>query len=291
MCVSAIPVIARTLLDMNLLHRNVGQLILIAGMVDDAVGWAMLAIVSAMAAGVVSPGAVLLSAASLAGVVLFAFTAGRTLVRLPMRMARRADGPGASVSVVVFLILLSAAGTQALGLEAVFGAFLCGIVISVSGQVPAAGLAPLRTVVLSVFAPIFFAGAGMRMDLTALARPAVLLTGLVSLFIAVAGKFVGAFAGARLSRLTRWEAVALGAGLNARGVIEVVVAMVGLRLGILSVEAYTIIVMIAIVTSLMAPPLLRLVMPRIEHTDEEVLREQAHRAWSTTASGTVIPAA
>ncbi len=79
--------------------------------------------------------------------------------------------------------------------------------------------------------------------------------------------------GARLSRLNRWEALALGAGLNARGIIEVIVAMVGLRLGVLSVEVYTIVILVAIVTLLMAPPILRIAMARVEHTAEERLRE------------------
>ncbi|WP_326640595.1 cation:proton antiporter [Streptosporangium sp. NBC_01755] len=82
------------------------------------------------------------------------------------------------------------------------------------------------------------------------------------------------------SRLNRWEALALGAGLNARGVIEVVVAMVGLRLGILSVEVYTIVVLVAIVTSLMAPPILRWAMARVEQTTEEELRRNEQLAWS-----------
>jgi Kef-type K+ transport system membrane component KefB len=110
------------------------------------------------------------------------------------------------------------------------------------------------------------------MDLTALARPSVLAVGLAVLAVAIVGKFVGAFLGAKLSRLNRWEALAVGAGMNARGVIEVVVAMVGLRLGVLSTEVYTIIVLVAIVTSVMAPPLLRWAMARVEQTAEERLR-------------------
>ncbi len=78
------------------------------------------------------------------------------------------------------------------------------------------------------------------------------------------------YAGARLSRLGHWEALALGAGINARGII---VALVGLRSGVLSVEMYTIIVLVAIVTSLMAPPLLRFAMARVDYTAEERLRE------------------
>jgi Kef-type K+ transport system membrane component KefB len=280
MCVSAIPVIAKTLLDMGLLHRNIGQLTLTAGMIDDAFGWFMLSIVSAMAVHTASIGTVLTSLAYLAIIVLFALTIGRSLVRVPLRLTARSAEPGPTVATVAVLILLAAAGTHALGLEAVFGAFVCGLLIGSAGRVDATKLAPLRTVVVSGLAPIFFATAGLRMDLTALTQFDVLLAGLAVLAIAIVGKFLGAYTGARLSRLNRWEALALGAGLNARGVIEVVVAMVGLRLGILSVEAYTIVVLVAIVTSLMAPPILRVAMARVEHTAEEEIRQREHHAWT-----------
>jgi len=108
-----------------------------------------------------------------------------------------------------------------------------------------------------VGAPIFLATAGLRMDLTALANRTVLLSALVVLAVAVIGKFAGAYLGGRLSRLPRRECLALGAGMNARGVVEVVVALAGLRLGVLTPATYTIIVLVAVVTSLMAPPLLR----------------------------------
>ncbi|MFD2420193.1 cation:proton antiporter [Amycolatopsis pigmentata] len=286
LCVSAIPVIAKTLMDMKLLHRNVGQLTLTAGMVDDAFGWLMLSVVSAMAVNAVSAGTALASLAYLIAIIVFALTLGRPLVRGVLRVAARSDVPGLTVAVAAVLILLASAGTQALGLEAVFGAFVCGILIGSAGKVDPAKLAPLRTVVLSVFAPIFFATAGLRMDLTALVRPEVLLAGLAVLFLAIAGKFVGAYTGARLSGLNRWEGLALGAGLNARGVIQIVVAMVGLRLGILSVEIYTIVILTSIVTSLMAPPILRFAMSKLEQTAEEQVRETEHRAWTdTTTSG------
>jgi Kef-type K+ transport system membrane component KefB len=123
------------------------------------------------------------------------------------------------------------------------------------------------------------------MDLTALANPAILLTGLIILVIAIAAKFAGACAGARLSRLGRWEALAVGAGVNSRGVVEVVIAMVGLRLGVLSRAIYTIIVLVAIVTSLIAPPILRLSIARVETTAEEALRDDTPTGAVAAATG------
>ncbi|GAB7185364.1 Kef-type K+ transport system, membrane component KefB [Kitasatospora sp. Ki12] len=267
MGVSAIPVIAKTLMELGLVHRNIGQLILCAVTVDDIAGWLLLSVVSAMATVGVSGGQILHSVANLAVVVAAA---------LVLRRASKAAGPRieAHPALLVTALLLAAAGTQALGLEAVFGAFLCGLALSGTRLGDPQKLAPVRTVVVSVLAPVFFATAGLRMDLTALGRPSVLLAGVAVLAVAIAGKFGGAYLGSRLSRMSHWEGLALGAGMNARGVIEVVVAMVGLKLGVLSQEMYTVVILVAIVTSLMAPPLLRRMMARIEETAEERLREQ-----------------
>jgi Kef-type K+ transport system membrane component KefB len=276
MCVTAIPVIAKTLADMGLLHRDIGQLTLAAGTVDDAVGWFLLSVVSAAATTGVRAGAVSLSAVYLLAFLVAALVAGRPLVRWAMRQAGRAADGGPRVTVAVVVILLGAAATHAMGMEALFGAFVAGILL---GQARAGDpamwrdLTPLRTVVLSVLAPLFLATAGLRMDLTALADPRVLLAATALLTVAVVGKFAGAYLGARGSRLSHWEGIALGAGMNARGVVEVVVATTGLRLGVLSVATYTVIVLIAVVTSVMGPPILRLAMSRVETTEAEADRE------------------
>ena len=262
MCVSAIPVIAKMLLDMHLLHRNVGQLIISAAAVDDIAGWLLLSIVSAMAGAGVRAGDVALSAGYLIGVVVFAWTIGRTVVAAALRLSARSKEPSVMVAAAVVLVVLAAASTQALGMEAVSGAFFGGILIGSSKWIDRDRLVPLRTFVMAVLAPLFFATAGLRMDLTTLARPVVLGAALLVLLIAVLGKFIGGYVAARAGRLDHWGALAVGAGMNARGVIEVIVAMVGLRLGVLTTEMYTIIVLVAIVTSLMAPPMLRYAVSR-----------------------------
>jgi Kef-type K+ transport system membrane component KefB len=282
MCVSAIPVIAKTLSDMRLLHRNIGQLTLAAGMIDDAVGWFLLTIVSAAASVGVSPGRTSLSVLYLIGFVVLAATAGRPLVRRVMRLAARSADPGPTVATTVIIVLLGAVATHALGMEPIFGAFVAGILVGAPKAADQTKLAPLRTVVLSVLSPIFLAAAGLRMDLTALAHPVVALAAAAVLAIAILGKFAGAYLGARLSRLTRWEGFALGAGMNARGVVEVIVALTGLRLGVLNTATYTIVVLVAIVTSLMAPPLLRAAMTKVAQSDEERLRKIDHDVWSGT---------
>jgi Kef-type K+ transport system membrane component KefB len=275
LCVSAIPVIAKILLEMRLLHRTIGQLVVSAAAVNDIAGWLLLSIVSALATNGLRAGQIAWSVMSLAGIVAVAALAGRPVVRWSLRLAARSADPGVRTATVVVLLLLFAAGTHALGMEPILGTFLGGILIGASGLLDLEWLTPLRAIVMAVLAPIFFATAGLRMDLTALADPAVLLSAVAVLSVAILGKFAGAYAGARAARLHHWEGLALGAGLNARGVIEVIVAMVGLRLGILGTEAYTVVVLIAVVTSLMTPPILRYAVRRIAVTAEEDDRERA----------------
>ncbi|RPK83860.1 MULTISPECIES: cation:proton antiporter [Streptomyces] len=273
MCVSAIPVIARTLLDMKLIHRNVGQMILVAGTVDDAVGWLLVSLITAMATTGLHTGEVTLALTRMAVLLVLTMTVGRYVVRAAMRAATRSGTPGRAVTTAVVLIMLSAAGAQALGLEAVFGAFLCGVLIGSSKDIDTAALHPLNITVIAVLAPLFFATAGLRMDLGALADPQVAVWGLAVFGIAVLGKFAGAYLGGTLSGMNRWESTALGAGMNARGVIEVIIAMIGVRIGLLTVEMYSVVVLVAVLTSLMAPPLLRMSMKRVEHTAEEEMRK------------------
>lgn len=284
MCVSAIPVIAKTLLDLNLMHRNIGQLTIGAATVDDVVGWSLLSVISAMATTGLRAGQLVPTLGGLLVVLLVAFLVGRPVVRSALTRVDRSADPASTIAVIVVLLLASAAGTHALGLEPILGTFVCGILLGTSGRLDRRKLAPLRTFVMAVLAPIFFATAGLRMDLTLLVQPAVLLSALAVLAIAIGGKFVGVYLGSRLGGLSHWEGLALGAGLNARGVVEVIVAMVGLRLGVLNTAGYTIIVLVAVVTSLMAPPTLRYAVRRIAASDEEREREKTFSATSGSTS-------
>jgi Kef-type K+ transport system membrane component KefB len=284
MCVSAIPVIAKTLIDMRLLHRDIGQLILVAGTVDDALGWFLLSIVSAAATTGVTMGALTVSAAYLLGFVALAVFVGRPLVRRIMQLAARSTHCRSTTVAAVVLILLGGASTEALGMEPIFGAFVVGILIGLPAETDQRKLAPLRTVVLAVLAPLFMATAGLRIDLTDLRHSTVAIAGAIILLVAILGKFAGAYLGGRLGHLRPWEAFAIGAGMNSRGVVEVIVAATGLRLGVLTTATYTIVVLVAVITSLMAPPLLRWAMAHIEQNEEEAARAAVHLA-STDTSG------
>ncbi|NUR63050.1 MAG: cation:proton antiporter [Catenulispora sp.] len=275
---SAIPVIAKTLLEMGLMHRDVGQLIMAAAALDDVAAWLGLSIVSAVATTGWHGGAAARDLAWLVGIVVAAGLL-RPVARRVLRLAAGTGDPNATLAAVTVMVFAGSAATQALGFEAILGAFAVGLVIGSCPEFDPVCLAPLQTVTMAVLAPLFFATAGLRMDLTGLRQPAVLGAGALIVAVAVAAKLTGASLGAWLSRRPRYEALAVGAGLNCRGVVEVVIAMVGLRTGVLSTPGYTVIVLVAIVTSLMAPPMLRLAVRRLPLSAQEEAREQR---WSTT---------
>lgn len=283
MCMTGITVLAKTLMDMGLMHRDVGQLIVVSGAVDDVLAWIALSAVATMVATGLQTALLVKTVALVVVFVVAAAVIGRPLVRGVMTgTVARAD-PGVTLGATVVIMFLFSVAAHMMGMEAVFGALIAGILIRGTGMSVLTRLAPLRTFVVSVLAPVFFAAAGLRMDLTALADPGVLVTALVLLLVAVVSKFAGAFVGAWASGLSRWEAVALGGGMNARGVVEVVLALVGLRLGVLSTEMYTVIVLIAVATSLMCPPVLRRAAARIAVTAEEELRQvESEAAWNGT---------
>src|SRR5438309_4802179 len=268
---SAIPVIAKVVMDMDLIRRDIGQIPLAAGMIDDTTGWILLSVVAGLAArGVVDPASVGKSIASVLLVLGLSLTVGRRLVAALIRVVdNRIGGDMAKITTLVLVALALGSPTQFLGLEAVLGAFIAGILVGRVRRFDHHVAETFRVVALGIFTPVFFAVSGLRVDLAQLVHPQVLLIAGIVLAVAILGKFAGVYLGARLTRLGHWEALSLGAGMNARGAMEIIVATIGLTLGILTAKMYSIILLTAIATSLMAPPLLRWTIGRVEMGEEE----------------------
>ncbi|MFC7154091.1 cation:proton antiporter [Halomarina halobia] len=277
MSISAIPVIAKILIDLDIIRRDFGQLILAAGMVDDTIGWILLATVAGLAqSGVVDASS---AAQTVLSVVVFlgvSFTLGRRAVAGLVRWVDDAvGGETAMITLLVVLALAAGAVTQYLGLEAILGAFVVGILVGQVNRFDYHLRHIFEVVTLGLFAPVFFAIAGLRMNVAALLDPTVFAVGLLVLAVACVGKFGGVFVAAKAVGLSKWEAIGIGGGMNARGAMEIIVATIGLGLGILTTEMYSIIVMVALVTSLMAPAIIRWAVPRIEMDEAERSRLEA----------------
>ncbi|MYA13225.1 MAG: hypothetical protein F4Z26_00745 [Acidimicrobiaceae bacterium] len=258
--VSALAVIARILSELGLMRRDFGQITVAAGMANDVVGWVMLAVFTGFAtAGQVSVTGTLRTVIGLAAFLLLAMTLGQRAIDASLRRVRR-DGPNlhGALGIAVFTMLAFGVATQALGIEAVLGAFVAGVVLNRSRFQQHEVVHHIESLTNAFLAPVFFAMAGLRVDLALLGEADALAWAGVVMVVAIVAKFAGAFVGARLAGQSQRAAVALGAGLNARGALEIVIASVGLSLGVFSETAYTVIVIVPLVTSVFAAASLRL---------------------------------
>lgn len=264
--ISSIAVIGKVLIDMDLMRRDVGQTIIAAAVIDDTIGWVALAVVAGLAGGAAltlgSVGGVLLSTV---GFIVLSFVLGRLLVRSVFaRLPRRGADDSLVLSMVVILMLTWAAISSALHLEAVLGAFVMGMLISQVASLPTSVHHTLERVTVGVFAPVFFGIAGLKMDLRALGDIEIALLTLALIGVATFGKVFGAFAGARLAGVRDiWRALSFGAALNARAAMGIIIATVGLSLGIVSQDLFSMLVLMSVLTAVGAPPTLRWAVSRV----------------------------
>ncbi|HEX9888871.1 MAG TPA: cation:proton antiporter [Nitriliruptorales bacterium] len=274
LAVSALPVVARVLTDMGLIRRDIGQVTMVAAMADDLVGWILLGLLTGVAVEGGFDAAGLGVTILAVGVFLVgAFTVGQRAVDATLRAALRlTEGVAGAFTAIILMALTGAALTQWIGTEAVLGAFIVGILI---------GRSPLRRRELehglelwssAVLAPLFFATAGMYLDAGVLTEPAVAIWSGVLLLVACVTKLGGAYLGARLGRFDPATGLAVGIGLNARGALGVIAATVGLATGVFGQVAYTAIVLMSIVTSMLVPPLMTWALRRVPLGDEEAER-------------------
>ena len=277
MSISAMPVIAKILVDLDLTKRNIGLVILSAGVVDDTAGWLILSLIAGAAThGSVRIGQLGLTIVYLTVFLVFAAVILPPVLRIAMRATverfRLADSDLALIVVTTFAC---AAVTERIGIHAVFGAFVAGLVLHQVPRLKKETVARLESFVMTVLSPVFFGVVGLKVDLGALGGGRMFA---VVLAVACLGKLIGCALGAAWGGLRFWEAASLAVAMNARGAMGIVAATIGLGLGILGTQMFSIIVMMAIVTSFMAPIGLRLTMPRVRMTDDERQRITASRS-------------
>jgi Kef-type K+ transport system membrane component KefB len=300
MAVTAFPVLARILTDRGMHRTRTGGLALAGAAVDDVLAWSLLAVVITLAGDGAGQWRVLLAVPY----VVVMFTVVRPLLRRllgPFRAAGRIT-PG-TLSVVLVGLLLSCWATELIGVHLIFGAFLFGIVMPRPDRAGDSTAAQLRQQVLDrlehlgtlLLLPVFFVIAGLQIDLTlidigGLGELAAILA------VAVGGKFAGAFWGARLGGVDSRRAGAIAALMNTRGLTEIVILTVGLELGVLDHRLYSLMVVMALVTTVMTGPLLRVLHPpervRQEVAETEaaaVVEPSAHRVLVALGVGTPAP--
>jgi len=278
--ISSIKIVAMVIMEVDFMRRNIGQLILASAIIDDTIGWIIIAVIS----GIATEGAISVKgvAFTLLGTVVFltvSFTFGRTLITYVIRWTNDSLQIDFSVlSVILILMCVLAVLTDLIGVHTVLGAFVAGILVGQSPIMTDHIRDQLRGIVVALFAPIFFAVAGLSVDLTILKTLPKLELAIGLIVIASLGKLIGCFVGGKLGGLTTKEATALGVGMNARGTTEVIVATIGLSIGVLSKDFYTLIVVMAVTTTMAMPPMLRWALRRIPPSGKEKERLQREEA-------------
>jgi Kef-type K+ transport system membrane component KefB len=262
--ISAIPVIARILSDLGLFGSTIGMLVISTAVADDTAGWVLLALVAGRQSDPAGGAASLAwTLGATAAFLLLAFTIGQKWVRIALRSTPSHRNQNAHTFVMLALVFGGALITQAIGVHLVLGSFVVAVLIGRIRPRRLASAEAIREVGMAFFIPFFFAFAGLTADFTTLRGANLLMAGAV-LVVACATKVVGAGLGARLGGLPAWDAAAVGVGRNARGAMELVVAAIGLSLGILTDSVYATLVLIAVVTSVTAAPALRYCVRRSE---------------------------
>lgn len=275
MSISAVAVIAKVLIDLKLMRRSIAQTIIAAAMIDDTISWVLLSVVVGLASGqAVNLGNVLGAVGAVLAFLLLSFTGGRWLVKKALDFVQdEVSSPDRLLTLVMVLTFTWAGLAQAINLESVLGAFVMGILFSLMPRLPGEVHRKLASMTFAIFAPIFFAVAGLKVNVINLLEPRLLGLTLLIIFIASMGKLLGGYAGGRLiGGHDHWTALTFGVGLNARGSQEIIIATIGLSAGILSQEMFSIIVLLAMTTSLLAPTSLRWTLKHVVPSEEEQQR-------------------
>jgi Kef-type K+ transport system membrane component KefB/nucleotide-binding universal stress UspA family protein len=263
--ISSIKIVAAVVREMGFTRRNLGQIIVASAICEDSIGWVIIAITFALAeAGTIDLMRVTWSVLGTAVFLIASFTIGRRVVFFLIRWANdnfESDFP--VITTILVIMGAMALTTHFIGVHTVLGAFVAGVLIGESPILSKHIDDQLRGLILAFFMPVFFGIAGLSADLTVLKNPDLALMALGLIAIASVGKFAGAFIGGAIGGLTPRESLALGCGMNARGSTEVIVATIGLSMGALSQNLFTMIVAMAIVTTMAMPPMLRWALARV----------------------------
>lgn len=254
MAITALPVVVRILMDMNMFKTKMGMVIVASAMVNDIIGWLIFSVILSFMGKSGS-----LSLMSTVGITLlftiFMLTIGKGLINkvLPW-INKKLAWPGGLLSLSMALCFLAAAFTEWLGIHAIFGAFLLGVAMGDSDHMSERAKEIIHQFINNIFAPLFFVSIGLKVNFFTNFSPLLVLAVLV---ISFAGKIVGSGYGALRSGYPLREALAVGFGMNARGAMEIILGLIALEVGLIDEQLFVALVVMAIITSMTSGPLMR----------------------------------
>jgi Kef-type K+ transport system membrane component KefB len=262
MAITAFPVLARILLERRMLERPVGAIAMGAAAVDDVTAWGLLALAAAVAGS--GSTLVVVRVVALAGAfcVLMALLGRPLLARVSDAYDEAGHVPAGWIAAIFVGVLLSSFVTQRIGIAAIFGAFVMGLIMPRRADLTHDVTRRVEDFVVIVLLPLFFVVTGLRVEVGLLDRPELWLLALLLLLVAIVGKWVGAMGAARLTGFSVRDSSVIGALMNTRGLTELIVLNIGLELGVITPAVFTMLVIMALVTTFMTGPALRLLDPR-----------------------------
>jgi Kef-type K+ transport system membrane component KefB/nucleotide-binding universal stress UspA family protein len=277
--ISSVKIVAMVVREMNFMRRDLGQIIVASAILEDTIGWVIVAIAFGLAsAGKIDAWAIGQTVIGTAAFLAASLTIGRRMVFGLIRWANdnfQSEFP--VITMILVIMIVMALITNFIGVHTVLGAFVAGVLIGESPILTKHIDEQLRGLIVALFMPVFFGMAGLTADLTILKSPDLALLAVGLVLIASVGKFSGAFIGGKIGGLRGVESIALASGMNARGSTEVIVASIGLSMSVLSQDLFTLIVAMAVITTMAMPPMLRWALKRVpmrKNEKERLEREE-----------------
>ncbi len=264
--ITALPVLGRIILELHMERTRLGVVAISAAAVNDVVGWLLLALTTALAQTTFDPGSFSLRVALVAAFIVLGLRAIRPLLKRVVAFSAPHDGRMSNnlLGGLLAVVFIAAMTTYQMGIFALFGAFMIGVILYDEPELVRAWRERMGNFVTVFFLPIFFTYTGLRTSIGGLDSLEAWGWCALILVIATAGKFGGAYLAARASRFQHAESMMLGYLMNTRGLMEFVVINVGYDLGVISQQMFTILVIMAIVSTVITTPMLRRYLPRAE---------------------------
>lgn len=262
MSVTAFPVLARILIERNMLRTRVGSVAITCAAVDDVTAWCILAVITVIVRSSSLELPVWLTMSGLVAFALVMVLAVRPALRkLEMLYEKRGNLTQDLIAIILLVALASGWMTETLGVHALFGAFLAGVVMPRHPELSRELSEKFEALVVVLLLPIYFALTGLRSSFFLITGPSMWFYCGVIIVLAVVGKLGGSMLSARVNGMSWRESAAVGILMNTRGLVELVILNIGLDLGVLSPALFSIMVLMALVTTLMTTPLLMWIYP------------------------------
>jgi Kef-type K+ transport system membrane component KefB len=260
MAITALPVIARILMDLGIFKTRMGMLVISSAMINDLIGWLIFSVVLGMIGKGHQNISLLNTVMLTVGFTAVMLTLGRGVLNRALPWVnKRMAWPGGVLSLSLALCFLAAAFTEYIGIHAIFGAFIFGVALGDSEHMSERAKEIVHQFINNIFAPLFFVAIGLRVNF--IANFDLMLT-LAILIIAFVGKIIGSGWGTRLGGFSWKESMAAGFGMNARGAMEIILGLIALENGLINEKVFVSLVIMALVTSMTSGPLMKWSMSR-----------------------------